>query len=173
MHLRTKTMLAAATLMLFPTAALAQAASTLRIAVVDLQQALNTSDEGKRARGQIEGFIAAKQGDIAKKEDAIKAARKALDAQGPMMDPDTRLEREAEIQTMILEYQQDAYESQLEMQNMELELTAKILEKLADTASSIAKDKGYDLVLEAGSVVFHKDGLDITDDVIAAFNAGK
>ena len=157
---------------LLPAMGIAQE-STLRIVVVDLQTALNNSQEGQRAKATIEGFAAAKQGDIAKTEDAIKAARTKLDADAPMLDPDKRMEREQEVQTMILEYQQVVYESQMEMQNMELEMTAKILEKLADMATTVAKERGYDVVLEAGAVVFSVDSMDITNDVITRFNAGK
>ena len=52
-----------------PNIASAQLAGGMSIAVVDLQEALNASEEGKRAIATIEGFAKAKEMEIAKKED--------------------------------------------------------------------------------------------------------
>ena len=70
-----------------------------------------------------------------------------------------------------MKFQQEVAADQQEMAMMEQELTGGILERLLNVAQAIGKEQGYTLVIEAQAVVFAEDTLNITNQVIARFNA--
>ena len=60
--------------------------------------------------------------------------------------------------------------SQVEIQKKERDLTAPILEKMRKIIEKVAKEKGFNLVLEnSGAILFAEKTNDITDDVVKAY----
>lgn len=144
-----------------------------KVGIVDLQRALNESEEGKTAKRTLEQRFEAARQEVEGKRAAIELMGQDLEAGRPMLSEDALREKESEYQGQMLEFQQMLMESQQEMAMMEQELTGDILEKLYAVAGTIGAEGGYNLVIEATAVVYVNGTTDITDQVIARFNSKK
>lgn len=144
-----------------------------RVAFVDLQQALNGVEDGRRAIAQIESFAKTKEAEFVKKKAQVLEMTKKLELERNMLTPEEFERKERELALIHLEYQQFGQQAQEELAQMEQVLKGKILEKLSATAQKIAKERGFDFVLEAGSAVYFKETLDLTPAVISAYDAGR
>jgi outer membrane protein len=162
-----------AVLMLLTAASPAAAAEGSKIGIVDLQKALNDCEEGKRARATLEGRFDKAMQLIEKKKAEVQQAQDDLEAQRPMLSASAVKEKEGDLQTKMVEFQQIAMENQQEMSLMEQELTGGILQKLFKTAQTIGAAGGYNLIIEKQTVVYINGVTDITDQVISRYNSKK
>ena len=71
-----------------------------------------------------------------------------------------------------MKYQQDVQKSQAEIEKKQQEMSAPIIAKVREVVKSIAKQKGYSLVLERNEniVIYSESKEDITDDVLKGIN---
>lgn len=152
-----------------PLASLAQGLPT-RIGVVDFQRALLEVEDGKKAKKTLETRFETKRQALEAKKAEIEQMKTSLEAQAMMLSEQARKTKEEEYQQKVMAFQQEMMESQQEMAMMEQELTGGILEKLGDVAEGIGKEQGYTLIVEAGTVVYVGDGLDLTTQVISRYN---
>jgi len=73
-------------------------------------------------------------------------------------------------QDQFLNYQQAIQEK---VQKEDQELTRKVLDKVNDYLKRYGKEKGYKIILAAtqyGNIVYARDGIDITEDVMKGLN---
>lgn len=146
----------------------AQVPKVERIALVDLQQVLTKTKQGKSARSQL--------------EKSFKAKQKKLDAQRKKLEADQRKlqslsgaaqeEAFAKIQQKAQELQAMYMTLQQELAGQEASLVEKIYVNCQKLAASIAAELKVDLVLVRSqeTVLFADSGLDITQKIIARYN---
>ena len=73
-----------------------------------------------------------------------------------------------------MKFRQVVGTNQMEIQKKEQDLTAPIIDKMRKNIEKIAKEKGYNLVIENTAMVLYNDGkLDITDEVLKSFEKEK
>jgi outer membrane protein len=147
----------------------------VKIAVVDLDQALNSTEEGKSAREEI--------------------TRKQRDAQAklqPQIEKFKQMEEELKSKKFVLS-EEALYQKQLDLlelkneidsQGKELEgklkldlerLVAPLRKKMVEIVQGIGRDQGYTLIVERGTpgLLYAREALDVTDTVVAQFNKKK
>jgi outer membrane protein len=148
-------------------------AQNVKIAVVDLQRALNEVEEGKKAKATLEKRFEEKRAALEARRAQLEELSTTIESQKVMLSESALRDKEADFNAQAMQFQQDTMQAQQEMSAMEADLTGDILERLSMTAGALAKEQGYGLILEATGVVFAIDSLDITDAVIARFNTKK
>jgi len=150
----------------------ALAADDIKIGTVDMQQALQTVDEGKRAKSQLEKESNAKKKELQTEEASIKKMNEELKKQSLVMSDEARSKKNAELQERIMKFQEMTMRSQTEIQQKEQELTQPIIVKLRTIISDVAKKKGYVVVLEKNenTVLFSLEKDDLTGEVVGQFN---
>lgn len=150
-------------------------AENIKVGVVDLLKALNESDSGKKAKGELEGVIKAKQVTIDEKGKEIEKLKGELDKQSSALTPDAKKSREEELERLMREYQRLVSDAQADVKKRESEMTNKILKDLRAIIEKIGQDEGYTMILEnaEGVMLYHKKSLDLTDTVIKKYNASK
>lgn len=140
-----------------------------KIALVDMQQVLNKTNEGKKARKELETSSSKKQKKLDKKRQKLEADQAKLQKmpQEQAMAAAEKLQREAmELQSMYMTLQQ-------ELAEQEARMLEKIYSKTQTIVKGMAKSDGLDLVLirDDTTVLYSKTGFDITDAVIKKYNA--
>ncbi len=170
MHTPIRFVLAAVGLLLW--AGVAQAQDAVRIAVVDIDQAVNATEQGKKARDEL-----------AKKRKAAEGQLK------PLMDKGRALAEEIQSKRFVLS-EEALYQKQLDLAEIQNDARARMAElegqykvdserlvgplrqKLIEIIDDIGKSEGYTLILERNTpgVLYAKEALDITDLVIKRFN---
>ena len=146
----------------------------MKVGVVDLEQALNATDEGKAAR-----------------EEMARKRREAEQQLQPMIDQYNELKDEIKNKRYVLSDEAlfsrnaDLLELQNKIDNKmkELEgqlkidqgrLEAPLVQKLKEIIEEIGKEEGFTLILSRGApLLYNREALDITDLVIERFNKKK
>ncbi len=139
-----------------------------KVAMVDMQRVLNETNAGKRARKELEASSKAKQSKLEKKRAKIESdAAKLKSLSGAQLAAaQEKIQQESmELQSMLFTLEQELGE----MHNKMLE---KMYRNAQDIVAAIAKERGLDLVLvrDDMTVIYTKDSLDITDEVVQKYN---
>jgi Skp family chaperone for outer membrane proteins len=132
-------------------------------AIVSLQRALETTREGQRARAQLKAEFDVKQGELDRRQEAIKA-KFGKDSEAAMRSSE------------FVELSRRFRALKAEMEQHETETTRAILERLRSDAAALAQRRGIDVILEVssrGSEVLYRSGVafppagpDLTDELI-------
>lgn len=170
-----KKILIAASLVLASASASAFAADAAptRIALINMQEAIRGTAEGKKAEGALRKEMEDLQKKMQTEGKKIQDSMDALRKQGMVMDEKTRREKEEGIQKQILALREEEAKSQQKFQERDQQISQPIVKKLRDVVAGIAKEKGYTLVMDGGSVVYAQAGDDITAEVIKRYDAKK
>jgi outer membrane protein len=165
-------LLAAAVLLVWGTAAQDE---PLRIGVVDIDQAISSTEEGKAAREEF----ARKQREAEAKiqplieryqqvEEDLKAKKFVLSDEALFQKQLDMVEMRNEIQAKMKELEGQL---QVDQRRLEAPLTAKLVEIIEDTG----KEKGFTLILRRSTpgILYSREALDITDLIIEQYNSKK
>lgn len=147
----------------------------IKFAVVDLKRALHEVEDGKKAKTQLEKEFNAKKAKLDKKQKELQDMRKGFEKKAAVLSQEARMKEGQKMEEEFQKYRELLTTSQADMQKRETEVTNPILKGLEDELKKIAKDKEYAVVLEKGqaAVVFNKEELDITDELIKKYNSRK
>ncbi len=143
-----------------------------KIAVVDMQKAIEASDAGKKAKAKLEGEAKTVKKELETEEAALRKLDEEFKKQSLVMNDEAKAKKQGELQQRFMKFQETHAKKQMEFKTREKELVDPIVEKLRGVISEIAKSKNYALVLEKNEtgVLYLLDKDDLTNDVVAAYN---
>ncbi len=140
----------------------------LKIAVVRSQEALMGTAEVKKADAQMQATFKPRQDELAQLAKEIDALNTQLQS-GKMSD-----QQALDAQNLLKRKQTEGQRKQDDLNSDAEAFRNDVLQKSASKMSAVikklAEEKGYDLVLEYNACPFVKPALDITNDVIAAYD---
>jgi outer membrane protein len=148
------------------------AEASIKIGLVDLFKAVNESEQGKKAKAELESIIKGKQETLEEKGKSIEKLKGELDKQGGVLSADAKRGKEEEMERLTREYQRNVADSQSEVRKKEGELTGRIVKDLREVVAEIAQEDKYTIIMEnaEGLILFADKSLDITDRVIKKFD---
>ncbi|MEK6774060.1 MAG: OmpH family outer membrane protein [Bdellovibrionota bacterium] len=150
------------------------ARAELKIGVVNMQKAIQGSAAGKKAKAELEGDFEKKKKELQKKETDLKKMSEDLERKKSVMSEEAFQQKQAGFQEEMMKFRQIVGTNQMEIQKKEQDLTGPIIEKMRKVIAKIAKEKGYNLILEnTAMVLYHEAALDITDEILKAFEKEK
>ena len=143
-----------------------------KIGVVDLQRAINETEDGRQAKRRLKKLFDERQKSLDAKQNALKAQKESLERQQDVLSEDALRKKAETFQAEVMELQQEYMQYQQELSAKEQELTSVILEKMQKILRRIGQTDGYTLILEAneGGVVWVPANLDLTDVLIQRYN---
>jgi len=139
---------------------------------VDMQKVLLTVAEGKKVRSKLEKAFNSKKDILKKEEDKIRKAQEDYQKQNMVLSEKAKGKKQAEMQNMVMALQNKTLEFQKEIQEMENTLKRPMIDKIREIVVDISKKKNVTMTFEISSapIVYAKEELDITDEVIEAYN---
>lgn len=148
-------------------------AADLKVAVVDMQRALNESDAGKHAKDQVKAKFEKAQDSLKRQRDELDKARDDFDKKALVLKEDQRRDLEKEFEVKSLDFKRKYEDFQRDLKRTDSELTSGIVEQLYGVVGEIGQEKGYTMVLESssGALLYSDKSVDITDEVIKRHNA--
>jgi outer membrane protein len=148
-------------------------AEDLKIGYVNLQKALNQVDEGKQAKQKLKKQFKSKQQKLNQKQKEVKKLREELKSQSMALSKEARRKKKRKLRRKMQELQRLYMGAQRELTKKEASATKEIFDKMRDIVEKIAEEKNYDMVLEKnkGSVLFAKDAMDLTDELVKRYNS--
>ncbi len=143
-----------------------------RYAIVNVQEVLETVDEGKKAKAQLEKAMLDRKKELDDKQKEYKKMEENFDKQKLILSPSALADKQKEMDNKKSDLQKYFMSAQQDMQKKEMELTGDILKKIRAVVVKIGADAKYDLIWEKneGGVIYNKDTLDITAKVIDQYN---
>lgn len=147
-------------------------ANAQKIAIVDINQVLNSLADYKKAQEDLDKIAQKWRGDIAQQQDVIKGLYNRYQAEQVLLNETQRKQREEEIMNKekeVREAQRVKFGSDGELFKRRQELVKPIQDKVYAAIERFATDKGYDIVLDKSSsagLIFANPTYDKTSSVI-------
>ena len=161
-----------ATLVLAMVAARGVAAADFRIAVVDMQRALNDCDAGKKAKDQVKAKFERSQESLKKQREDLDRMKEDYDRKALVLKEEERRNLEKDLENRTLEFKRKYEDFQRDLKRTDAELTSSIVEELYGIVREFGPKNGYSLVLEASSGLLYSDkSVDVTDEIVKLHNA--
>jgi outer membrane protein len=151
----------------------AYCAEAVKIGIIDFQKVLTTSNMGKAAKAEIDQKGKAMDAELKKKGAEIEDTKQKLERESMVMSKDMRDKKERELQINIFDYKNLQQKYMTEFKSYEAQLIKGIQSSVIDIVEQIGKKDGYTMIVEKreAGVIYAKSSIDITDQVIATFNA--
>lgn len=146
-----------------------------RFAVVDLQRALNETEDGRQAKARLKKIFQSRQQVLDKKQEELKKMKDDIEKQKDVLSRAALQERLEAYQKAFVELQTTYVEYQRELAQKEAQLTKSILDRMQAILRRIGQTENYSLIVERneGGVMWVPGHLDLTDQVIQRYNAGE
>jgi outer membrane protein len=148
-------------------------AEDFKLGFVDMQRALNETDDGKKAKAALKKVFDQKQKELDEQQAALKKDVEDLDKKRTLLPPDQVREKEGELQARMQKVQQTYLRHQQDLSAKEQEATAKIYERMNKIISKIAATENFSMIVDKSALVFAKPHLDLTNDLIRRYNSGE
>jgi outer membrane protein len=144
-----------------------------KLAFVDLQRALEETNDGKAAKNKLKADFDQKQKELDAKQEELKKMKEDFDKKSALMKEDAKQKMQQDMQARLMQLQETYARLQGDLQKKEAEATRGILAKLSGVVQKIAEREKFVMVLERNSsVVYGQPSLDITNEVIRTYNSG-
>ncbi len=148
------------------------AAQDAKIGVVDVDQAVNATEDGKKVRDELERKAREAEAELKPMIDRYKALAEEIQAKKFVLSEDALLQKQGELANLEATIKSRQQELESKLQNEQVLLVTPLQKKLAETIASIGKEQGFSLIVQRNSpfVMYSREALDITDLVVAKFN---
>jgi outer membrane protein len=151
-----------------------QAQGTAKVAVINGQAALVSTQEGKKAFEQLKAKVETKRKDFEARQNQIAQLDDQLNKGGSVMSADKREQLASSINDKKKRLQRDTQDADEETQRDQQQTFQPLEDKLNAVINKYAADNGYSLVIDfsvPGSPVrYAAPGTDITKDVVALYD---
>lgn len=146
-------------------------ASQMKVAVVNVQSVLQQSPRVVELSKKLEGQFKERQAKIGEEQKSLQDELDKFKKESPTMSQKDRDSMQKKIASDRSDLVKQVVAYQNDLQKEQNKIMQGILGDLNGIVSTIAKNQGYNLVLDSQAVIFATDGNDITKDVAKQFNS--
>jgi Skp family chaperone for outer membrane proteins len=153
----------------------AYAQQATKIAIINSSKAFETSVEGKKIMGQMQDRENKIKNDLQKLDDSIRLLENKLSTGRLTMTQEAVLGIQADIDKKTTERKRYEEDAARDAQQFSANLIQKIRGEMVTIIDNLAKERGFELVLDLGTsgVVTFNPTIDITDEVIRRYDQSK
>src|SRR5271163_792145 len=150
------------------------AASSGKVGVVDVRQAIVATAEGKQASAELQSQFAARQSELEGLNKQISDIRQRLSVGADKLSADegARLQRQGEVLTRQLQRKQDEYQE--DVNAAQADVVDRIGRKMIDVLDRYARENGYVVVFDSSAqnspVLYKSTQIDVTQDIIRLYD---
>lgn len=146
-----------------------------KIAVINSQDVLEKSIEGKKVIARLQEQDKKNQNLLAKADDEIRALETKASTQRLTLSDEALVQLSSDLDKKKKERTRTAEDATRDIQELQQRLYLKLQSELLAIIEGIGKEKGYDLILDLGKsgAVFYNPTTDITTEVIKRYDASK
>jgi outer membrane protein len=147
------------------------ASAQTKVAVVDVQRAVASTEDGLRAQATLKKLFDSRQQELNKKQTDLQRQREDIDKQAKVLPKDALQKRIDEWQKQMMDLQAVFLEYNKELEKKQKELTDPVFEKILQIIKRVATSENIDLVLDKATVAYVRTDLDLTDKAIQMYNS--
>ncbi|HHF51446.1 MAG TPA: OmpH family outer membrane protein [Candidatus Aminicenantes bacterium] len=151
------------------------AQESLKIGVVDSNQILQNSIEGKKVMAQLREKESNNQKKLAAKDEEIRDLQKKISTQSLTLTQEARLNLNSDLERLRTERQRIYEDNQRDMNETAARLFQKIQNEVMPIIEQVGKEKGLEAIFDRqnSGVVYFSPSVDITQDVIQRYDDQK
>ncbi|HEX9120678.1 MAG TPA: OmpH family outer membrane protein [Terriglobales bacterium] len=160
------------------TAAAANSAApsaTTRIGIINIQNAIVMTNEGRRDFESLQKKFEPTQSTLTNLNQEIDNLKKQLQTQGDKLNEQSRADMVKSIEAKQKTLQRQAEDAQADFQGQQNEIANRIGGKLLEVLDKFAKQNGYSLILDVSSqqspVLWAAQTTDVTQEIVKSYNA--
>jgi outer membrane protein len=148
------------------------AAADFKLAMLDRQRALLSSEKGKEAEKTLSQLQDKKKKELEPRTTECKKLQEDAESQKFVLSEEALQEKAMEFQRCQRDLDRDFQAAKDELIVAQQKLLAPLAKKLEDIVSALGKEKSFDLILDRSTpgVLYSPDALDVTDIVIKRLN---
>ena len=140
-------------------------------AIIDIQRVLRESIAVKSLSRDIEEKKGRYQGELRKKEEALREADQELARQRSILSAEVYAQKRGELEQKVATHQREARKRKRGLEQLFASGMSKVRNELAKIAKEIAEERGLDLILSKATVVIVKPKFEITKEAVNRLNA--
>jgi len=149
------------------------AAKELRVAYVDSERLLESSDDFRQVRQKLQEEERQYVSQASSLEEALRLMSEELQAQSLMLSEEARKERQDRFlqkQKELDDFRREIWGENGKLFNRNMELSRPVLDKINAAIQKVSEEYGYDFVFDAAtaSIVYALPEYDITEKVLDA-----
>ncbi len=154
---------------------LGYAQQALKVGVVDSQQVLEKSLEGKRVTAQLEAKNKTLQEDLARLDDKIRDLETRLNTQRLTLSQEALSNLVADLEKQRTDRTRFVEDSRRELNDLQMRLFNRLQSELRPIITEIGKEKNMDLIFDIGGsgIIYFNPAVDLTVEVIQKYDASK
>jgi len=148
------------------------AADDNSIGVVDIEQAITATEEGKAARDELERKVREAEAQLQPMVDQLKQMFEEVEAKQFVLSEDAMRQKQLEVAELRNKIENRKREVEGQLQVDRERLIGPLREKLNAIILDLGRKEGFAMIIQRGTpgVMYTREALDITDKVVAAFN---
>lgn len=146
-----------------------------KIAVVNTDQILRSSETGRKALDELRQLQEKKQAEIKAKQDELQALRDKIDQGRLSLSEDKLNEMQSQLEKQAVDFKRFQEDAQNELNKKRDDILDRIESQVMPVINQVGKDGGYTMIFrkfESG-LVYVDDAIDITDEVVKRVDAAK
>ncbi|STX50544.1 outer membrane protein OmpH [Legionella busanensis] len=145
-------------------------ADEAKIAIVDLQKIMQTSNQMKSIQQKLEKEFKPRRDKLVAMEDDLKKDMEKFKRDSAIMSQSQKKELEKKIVANQQRFEREGQQYQQELSTAHNEAMEDLYAKIRKAISKIAENSKYDLVLQKDAAPFSTSKLDITEQVVKEIN---
>jgi Skp family chaperone for outer membrane proteins len=146
-----------------------------RIGVVNSQEVLEKSAEGKRVTTQLEAKNKTLQEDLARIDDRIRDLETRLNTQRLTLSQEALGNLMADLDKQRTDRTRFVEDSRRELNDLQMRLFNRLQTELRPIITEIGKQKNLDMIFDIGGsgIIYFNPAVDLTQEVIQKYDASK
>ena len=170
---RNLAMAALAALLVWGTAASDDGA--IKIGVVDIEQAISSTEEGKAAREEFARKQREAESKVQPMLERYRTLEEELKTKKFVLSDDALYQKQLDLAEMRNEIQSRMREVEGQLQVDQKRLEGPLVQKLEGIIEELGKSQGFTLIIRRGApgVLYAREALDVTEMVIERYNKKK
>jgi outer membrane protein len=145
-----------------------------KVGIVGIQEAIASTNEGKKELDALQQRFAGKQKELKALNDEVEALKKQLQTQGDKLSEEARASSAKTIETKTKTLQRNYDDYQSEIQQAEQEVLNRLGGKMLNVLDKYASANGYSVILDVSSqqspVLWASKATNITKELVDAYN---
>ncbi len=145
-------------------------AADAKIAYVDVQRAIASSDAAKKARETLQRMLDVKQREVTSMENELKRMKEDLENGKSVSTAEAQNERAERFRNRYRDFQRLLEDNQAALDRENGLWTKKITGTIRKTIEELSRERGFSMVVGKGQVLYSSPSIDITEEVMERMN---
>ena len=148
-------------------------AADVKIGFVSVAKILNSAPQAEAASKRLEQEFAPRQKGLVEAQKALRRQEEKLSKDGAVMGESQRRNMENEVRNQARELKRTSDEFREDFNLRRNEELGKFQKQVLEVINSVAKEEGFDLVVNDGATLYFSPQVDVTEKVLKRLTSVK